>query len=933
MKIFSLGRIIFPFLFLSAAAAFGQQVSGVVIDQVSGEPLSGVSVTISNAVVEKTSDIEGVFVFSEGLPQGEHILTLSKNGFFSKHFPLKITSEDINLGQIPLVPNLPEMQRQTEIISLGDHELDEEQSVSNISGLLQASKDVFLNAAAFDFSPTFFRPRGYDSEYGKVLINGIEMNKIFSSRPLWSNWGGLNDVQRNQEFSNGTTPSSVSFGGPAGTTNIIMRASQYTHGGKFSYAVANRSYSGRAMGSYHSGLLASGWAYSFSVARRFAEESFVEGTIYDANSFFASVEKKINDSHSLNFTGFYTPNKRGRNSPNTQEVFELKGNSYNAYWGWQDGEIRNSRVQVVEEPVFMLNHSWTVNKVLEINTDVAYQFGKIGNSRIEYGGSRLYREGTEDIFLGGGSNPDPAYYQKLPSYFLRFTDAPNFREAYLTEQEFRSFGQINWDEFYLANGSATVAGGNAVYVLYEDRVDDRQISAASNFRYVVSSQLAITGGVDFRQLESKNFASVLDLFGAASFLDVDAFSTGSKAQNDLKNPNKLVSENDIFKYHYSFDATKGGGFLQAEFNLQKIEAYLAVETSATAYRRSGHFQNGNFPDNSLGESEKINFGSYGAKGGFTYKLNGRNYFSINLSGFTKPPALRNSFSNARQNNDVVLGLTSEKIMTADAGYQIRTPFITGKITGFYGLFEDATEVSFYYADGLSNSGRDVTNAFVQEIMTGIDKRHVGVEFGLEIPVTTTLKIRSSGSIGEYIYQSNPNIYLTSDDFTDVRHMGQTFLEGYRLSGGPQRALQAGFEYRDPAYWWISASANFFSKSFIDVAPLPRTKNFETDLDGLPLLNFDKTIAQELLQQEEFESYMLVNVVGGKSWRIKNRFLGIFASLNNILNTTYKTGGYEQSRNVNYTLLKADMERDKPLFGSKYWFGPGTTYYAHVYLRF
>ncbi|WP_245583390.1 carboxypeptidase-like regulatory domain-containing protein [Salinimicrobium terrae] len=438
MKIFSFGRIIFPFLFFSIPAAFSQELKGTVIDQISGKPLYGVSVRLSNTTLEASTDVDGNFSLSGTLPQGEHILSLSKNAFFEKHFPVRIYSESIDLGKIELEPNLPEMQQQTEIISLADHELDEDGGYANISGLLQASKDVFLNAAAFDFSPAFFRPRGYDSEYGKVLINGVEMNKIYNGRPLWSNWGGLNDVQRNQEFSRSTTPSDVSFGGPAGTTNIIMRASQYQNGGKFSYAVANRSYSGRAMGSYHSGLLPSGWAYSLSLSRRFAQQRFVEGSYYDANSFFASVEKKFNDSHSLNFTGFYTPNKRGKNSPNTQEVYEIKGNTYNSYWGWQNGEIRNSRIREVEEPVLMINHYWAVSEDLEINSSVAYQFGTTGNSRIDYGGSRLYNSGSESIFLGVGSNPDPAYYQKLPSYFLRLENNPDFRGAYLAEQNFRN---------------------------------------------------------------------------------------------------------------------------------------------------------------------------------------------------------------------------------------------------------------------------------------------------------------------------------------------------------------------------------------------------------------------------------------------------------------------------------------------------------------
>ncbi|MGB7841592.1 MAG: TonB-dependent receptor, partial [Salinimicrobium sp.] len=445
-------------------------LKGKLVEERSLFPIAGAEVKISGTAYYEITDSDGNFSFSGDLPRGEQILILSKNAFFGRRYPITITAEDIDLGNLFLEADLPEMQQQTAVISLSDQELDEEDgSYSSISGLLQASRDVFLNAAAFDFSPTFFRPRGYDSEWGKVLINGIEMNKIFNDRPLWSQWGGLNDVQRNQVFTMGMAPSEVAFGGPAGTTNMIMRASRYRQGGKFSYAVANRAYSGRLMGSYHTGLSEDGWAFSVSLARRYAEESYYDGTLYDANSFFLAVEKKFSEEHSLNFTAFYTPNRRGKTSPNSQEVYDLKGDRYNSYWGYQNGEIRNSRVRHVQEPVFMLNHYWKLSPKAELNTNLAYQFGSIGDSRIDYGGSRLFTgDNDEEIFIGGGSSPDPAYYQKLPSYFLRFENDPDYRAAYLAREEFMQEGQIDWPAMYLANQTSVAAGGNALYALYED---------------------------------------------------------------------------------------------------------------------------------------------------------------------------------------------------------------------------------------------------------------------------------------------------------------------------------------------------------------------------------------------------------------------------------------------------------------------------------
>jgi hypothetical protein len=70
------------------------------------------------------------------------------------------------------------------------------------------------------------------------------------------------------------------------------------------------------MGIFASGMNSSGWAFVVSAGKRYADEGYFEGTTYDGNSFL-SVEKKLNDSHSLNFTGFYTPNSRGKNSPNS----------------------------------------------------------------------------------------------------------------------------------------------------------------------------------------------------------------------------------------------------------------------------------------------------------------------------------------------------------------------------------------------------------------------------------------------------------------------------------------------------------------------------------------------------------------------------------------------------------------------------------------
>ena len=122
---------------------------------------------------------------------------------------------------------------------------------------------------------------------------------------------------------------------------------------------------------------------------------------------------------------------------------------------------------------------------------------------------------------------------------------------------------------------------------------------------------------------------------------------------------------------------------------------------------------------------------------------------------------------------------------------------------------------------------DVTNTTrsEKEILQGIDKSHMGIEFGMEAQVTPTIKLTGVASIGQFTYDNNPNLVLTSSDFVEGLNFGESNLKDYRIAAGPQQAASIGFEYRDPNYWWFGTTANFFSNTYIDVSPLTRTQNF------------------------------------------------------------------------------------------------------------
>ncbi|WP_298782132.1 TonB-dependent receptor [uncultured Polaribacter sp.] len=912
---------IFMLFFLITTLSSQNTVKGIVSDSNSETPLQNVLVSIKNISKSQVTSLNGAFNLIN-IINGKYIVEIKLTGYETQNFPVEFSGNtNIDLGIVLLYRNIIEDQ-DLSLITITDDELNNDANTAdNIAGLLQATKDIYLRTAAFEFSSSFFSIKGLDSGNGKVLINGIEMNKLYDGRAQWSNWGGLNDVLRNQELSNGLDPSNFTFGGVLGSTNMNTRASEQKPGVKVSYSSSNRSYEHRVMGTYSSGVLENGWAMTFSGSRRAGLEGFNDVTIYNAYSFFASIEKKIDEKHSINFTSIFAPNRRGKSSPNTQEVFDLKGIKYNEYWGYINSRKTNSRIKEVKEPILMLNHYWKISDKNYLQTNVSYQFGKIGNSRLDF---------------NGGANPSPTYYQNLPSFYESNNDLIG---AYEALEDFQSNGQLDWERIFDANITNFDVDINSAYVLYEDRNDDKQFTFNSILNSEINNNITLNAKVEYKRLRSNNFAEVIDLLGGKGYLDIDNFAeTDSEKQNNLLTPDRVVLQGDKFKYNYNLNSDVLSAFIQSQFTYNKIDFYAAANISRTSHQREGLFQNGGFPTSSLGNSKKLNFTNFGVKTGGTYKINGRHLVNANVAFLTNAPTIKNSFSNSRENNNVVLNLQSESTFSTDASYIFRGPIVTSKLTGYYTYIKDATEIAFYFADGI---GGDNT-AFVQEVLTGINKKHLGLEFGLEAQVTSTIKIKGAASMGKYIYDNNPNLYLTSEDDSESvsvgfvngsKDFGQTNLKNYKLSSGPQNAYSIGFEYRDPNYWWVGATVNFFSNTFVDVAPLNRSSNFYTDDDGLVFTDYDIELAEELLEQEKFDDYKVVNLVGGKSWKINDKFISVFATVNNLLNTEYKSGGFEQGRNANYRQLRDDKALDKPVFGNKYWYGRGTTYFLNINLSF
>lgn len=903
-------------MFLLFQILNGQEISisGSVWDGQSLMAISNAFVEIEGTSFKAYTDLEGRFEIVTTL-NGAYILSVNAKEYRSKRLPLDISPDQLKLGRVLLEKDLSNDQKDALITLTESQIIDGELEAGNL-GILTATRDVFLNRAAFDFGQVFFKVRGYDSRNGTVLINGIPMNKLRDGRPQWNNWAGLNDVVRNQEFFLGLAASPYRFGGILGVTNIDTRPSGLRPGLKLSGSVSDRSYSGRIMASYTSREKRSDFIYSFAASRRWAEKGYIDGTFYDAFSVYGAIEFQIDMMNSLLFTGVLSSNRRGSSSAITEEVYHLAGNRYNPYWGFQDGELRNQRERKIMEPIVMLNYYGKFQK-LQVNTGISYQFGSYAKSRIGY---------------FDAPNPDPTYYRYLPSFYINSPIGANFLNADLTNQAFLIKPQLQWENLYMANSASSV-NGIAAYILYNDAIEDKQLTLNTNFNFRPNDMITLDVNLTFRNTHSHNFAEIRDLLGADYHLDRDPFSD---TRNDINGELKKGKE-DIFNYDYTNTYQVFDAFAQISFVKRKLDFFVAADYTNSEYQRNGHFLNERFPESSMGKSKPVQFSNFGTKGGFTYKLSGRQWFVANGAFLKRAPLMENTFINPRDNNEIVLKLNSEKITSIDVNYFSRFPDLMGRLTCFYTRFQELTDINFFFVDA------GVGSDFVQEVITNLDKLNMGIELGLSYQISSSVNLSAAFAFGKYVFASDPNLVInfdTSGNEEDLiaiegtKDMGLAKIKNYKLPAGPQTAMSLGIEYRDPKFWWAGAKLNYLSDNYASISTIRRTQSFYLNPEtGQPFENATPENVDRILKQNPMDAIYLLNLVGGKSWMLNGKYLSAFISINNVFDADFRTGGYEQSRNGNYGQLLQDNLSGTPSFGPKFWFGYGRTYFLNLAISF
>jgi hypothetical protein len=520
----------------------------------------------------------------------------------------------------------------------------------------------------------------------------------------------------------------------------------------------------------------------------------------------------------------------------------------------------------------------------------------------------------------------------------------------------------------MGDKDATYGTGHRSVAMIEERhTDQLDYNFAAQLSHIFRNQSKITGGIRARVNRTEYYSEVKDLLGGDYWLDVDKFAErdfGSNAetyQNNMAYYRKYghaqaVKEGDKYGYDYYAHVRQGQLWAMYEMSTGGFSANVGAEAGISSIWREGLWEKGLFLNanaggdrgkTSLGDSDKINNFTYKVKVNLAYQFSGAHTIEANATVMQNPPIFSNAFVSARTRNQITPGLDAEKIYGFDVTYNLRTPWVRARLSAYYTQMMDQSKVISFYDD--------TQNSFTNFAMSGIDKRYMGVEFGLSIPIAWGLSLQSAISIGDYIYTSNPKFtQMIDNSATDVVNSVVNW-KGMKVESTPQTAINVGLNFRGPNNWFASLDFNYYDRLYLSMNPMYRTQYLENELKYIYDWNnlesgrqkaYVVDVINNFRKQEELGHAYTLSASIGKNWRIAYKYtLGFSLQVNNILNTqTIRTGGYEQMRlnKLSDPIIFPDGEGVMQIekipttysrFDSKYFYMNGLNYYLNVYFRF
>lgn len=642
--------------------------------------------------------------------------------------------------------------------------------------LLKEIPGVYATPETGSFGDAKINIRGFQQENISVLLNGIPISGLTSGSMFWNNWLGLTDATSTIQLQKGIGASMLSDNSVGGTINIITKSPMKESSFEAGYSYTDYQLS-KGYFSYNSGEIGNGWGISLTGSYLWGH-GYVECTDASAGAYMLSISKRINGRHSLLFTALGGPERHQQRSQRiTYAEMEQYGRGYSKNWGFYRKENGRLVQKSISEnnyfkPYFTLNHFYTNNSNLKINSAAYLAIGNGGGVWTESKGNRIIS------------------YQKD--------------------------GHIDWDTIIAQNKAAAERGESAQNILSDYMAGHIQFGVLTSAIWDLNEHLSLEGGLHYQLYNTWEKEKITDLLGGDFWYEdyQNNSLAGVNGRNPIKGVGDYIRTNNGKNHNY--------GTLYASMVYKKnrfiVNAGASLYGALTRRWDKYNYTEGNY-------YSKAATGIGGSfKAGVLYKMDMKQSFYLNAAAYSRIPYSNVYFSSG--NNRISEGVKNEKNLLGELGY--RFVHHRGAVEAtFYGAY-------WFNKSIMSDAYRQLEEDACRYMITGLNALHYGIEIEGHYYMATWAKITANASIGSWKWKNDVHASIYDDYSGQTIDEVNVYSDGLPVGDAPQTQIGAAVEitplkylassaFRQISNLAITADWQFCDRYWADFEPDSRTE--------------------------------------------------------------------------------------------------------------
>ncbi len=910
-------KILFSFILLTIIVlqvnAQAGKITGTVKDASLGETLIGATVQLKGTTSGTVTDIDGNFVLDA--PFGSAVLVISYIGFtttevsvnVSRNTPRVIVSlKSVILDEVVIVADIAKA-RETPIAysNILPAKLEEELAGRDIPMVLNTTPGVYATQQGGGDGDARITIRGFNQRNIAIMLDGVPVNDMENGWVYWSNWFGLDVIQRQMQVQRGLGASRLGIPSVGGTINILTQGIDNKPMGTIKQEITDFGYYRTSFGA-SSGRIGD-WGFTVAGSYKWGsgwfDASETKGFFY-----YLKAERRIGN-HIISFTGYGAPQEHAQRSYKFSAgmidstyaadvagmeftladtaYFTLRtpsgegryssfnlGRKYNQHWGYlrrwtiddngyyvgANEEKLNEKMNYYHKPQFNIKDTWRVNDKIFIS-NLAYL--SLGNG----GGTGLK-----------GSNP-----RQTPD------------------------GQIDFQFIY--DNHRKFIGDGGLYQgtnhLYSSINNHKWLGYLGHVEYEPNDSWNLSGGLDLRTYRGEHYRELYDLIGGDMY--IEPILTG---QYNNQDNSRLKKVGDKIYYNNDGLVRWYGTFMQAEYKNPIWSGFLSGSLSNTRYKRIDYFapymigdeviefrQSAQDPFTWISqrvmyegqafyighpdvtqpnkESPWKSFLGYTLKAGFNYNLSERVNIFINAGNLSKAPRFRNVF--AGNTNNVPKNLKNEVVYAVELGSGYASSKFSANLNTYYTSWVNKP---LDFTPSTQNPNNTEERIYLN--ITGVSARHMGVELDFIYKPIRSIEIQGILSLGDWIYNTADSVGYVDDAGLPVPNASAINYDakGVYVGDAAQTQIGGSFRYNYNKDLYVQARVTYFGRHY---------SNFEPS-DLVVKTNNDGTIQDNRGRQSWLTpSYTLVDLSAGYTFKLSGKIkASIVGNVLNLFDTLYIT---------------------------------------------